>query len=154
MGDRFVTDIEVPDLAANPAAPAAGFIEYYGVSGRPRARNSAGTVFDLGNILESARILGQDRLRVQIEAGTFTTTTDDFTLTFAKTYGAAPLVFVQPFATLTTQPTIAELISVNTTQAVVRTYRIRVQSVLLGGIINPTQLEGAFCHYFVIGYPV
>lgn len=46
MADRFFFDIELPDLASSPAAPEAGFIQHYGLNGRPAARNSGGRVFE------------------------------------------------------------------------------------------------------------
>lgn len=46
MADRFFFDIELPDLASSPGTPEAGFIQLYGLQGRPAARNSGGRVFE------------------------------------------------------------------------------------------------------------
>lgn len=154
MADRFHHDIELPDLASDPPTPEAGFVQFYGRDGRPRARASSGRIFDLGNVLESARINGAEQDRVRIETHTVTTNgSGEATVNFAQAFADAPSVQVQAFTTLGSQATIAEVVSVSASAVSIRTYRTRTQGVLLGGTINPTRRESTFCHITAIGVP-
>ena len=141
MGRESLNEQELPDLTTGvPAAPSAGKGYVVFRNGRPVARNSAGRIFDLGNVVESVRIAGAaaDPVRIECLSGT-SNANGDLTINFANTYASAPRITLTAIATSATQPTFAELVSVSTTQAVIRTYRTKTQGIFLGGTINPTE---------------
>lgn len=76
------------------------------------------------------------------------------TITFPKAFkaGTVPRVTLTALASLTTQPTVAELSATPTaTQCVVKTYRTKTQGVLIGGTIDPVQAQQAYVTYLAIG---
>lgn len=153
MGRELLTELELPDLSTGvPAAPASGKMYMVGRNKRPVARNSDGRIFDLGNIVESVRIGGAavDPVRIECISGT-SDANGDLTINFANTYASAPRITLTATATSGTQPTLAELVSVSTTQAVIRTYRTKTQGVLLGGTINPTERVSTTVQLMAIG---
>lgn len=154
MGDRFEFDIELPDVAADPAAPSSGYIQIYGKGARPKSRNSAGVVMDLVGApvhLQSAT----PSLTPQVVTMAVQTAADGtLAVTFSKTFksGTVPFVSLTPMASLSDQPTIAELSATPTaTGCAIKTYRTKTQGVLLGGTINPTQVQQAWVHLIAVG---
>lgn len=154
MGDRFEFDIELPDVVADPPAPALGYLQYYGKGKRPKARNSDGVVMDLVGApvhLQSET----PSLTPQIVTMTVQTAADGtLAVVFSKAFkdGTIPFVQLTPLSTLTTQPTVAELSATPTaTGCSIKTYRTKTQGFLLGGTINPTQVEQAFVMVHAIG---
>ncbi|MCR9090512.1 MAG: hypothetical protein NXI11_04040 [Proteobacteria bacterium] len=63
MPEQFFNPLEIPDAAADPAAPASGFVSIYGKNGRVFGQDSAGNVYDLTFLLTLAT-------KAQAEAGT------------------------------------------------------------------------------------
>jgi hypothetical protein len=154
VSDRFEYDIELPDVAADPVAPAAGYLQFYGKAKRPTARNSDGVVIDMVGapiFLQAAAAV----LRPQIVTMIVQTAADGtLAVVFSKAFkaGTVPFVVLTPLATLTTQPTIAELSATPTnTGCSIKTYRTKTQGVLLGGTINPTQEQQAYVNIVAIG---
>ena len=138
--------------AAAPATPPAGTVELYSRAQRLRGKSAAGREHDLFNVVETVYANGAERTQAaRIEARTFTTGTGDFTLTFEQAYSAAPAVTVQAFATSTDGVTVAELVSVSTTQAVIRTHRTIVHFHPLGAARPATERIGATCHAIIVG---
>ena len=45
---RHAVPVEAPDLPADPAAPEAGGVAFYGKAGQPHARSASGQVWPLG----------------------------------------------------------------------------------------------------------
>lgn len=153
MGRDFLNEVELPDLTTGvPAAPVAGRGYFVFRNNRPVARNSAGRIFDLGNIVESVRIgrAAVDPIRLEYLSAN-SDANGNLTINFANAYAAAPRVIPVAVATSATQPTIAELVSVSTTQAVIRTYRTKTQGILLGGTINPTERVSTAVNIAVAG---
>lgn len=154
MSDRFYTDVELPDLGSDAATPEAGFVTFYGKTKRPFARNSDGEVFDLASPLIH---MGSSTktVKTQIVCMTVQTAADGtLAVTFSTPFktGTVPNVQLTPLATLTTQPTIAEISTTPTATGVaIKTYRTKTQGVLLGGTINPTQEQQAFVMLTAIG---
>lgn len=145
------TPMQMVDQTA-PGAPGAGSVELYSRAQRLRSKNAAGREFDLQNIVESVYINGTEQTQgIRIETRTFTTGATDFTLTFTQTFVVAPMIVVQAFSSVSAEPTIAEVLSVSTTQAVIRTYRGIVHNHPLGAARTATQREGAFCNAIIIG---
>ncbi len=151
---QFDVPLKLVDVDSSPSNPGAGFLHIGSKNARPVAVNSQGREFDLGNLIETIVLNGVpvDRLHVEMAyVHTSDALVGEYTHTFSDPYASTPFVFLTPFKINASNPTIAELVSVTSTEATIKTYVTKPSQVLPPGTTASVEYHDAYVNMLIAG---